>query len=127
MKKFNLYIAGAAMMLLAGACAEENFDTAGEGSLALKTSVNSDMTVVSRASESELAENCMVWISNSKGLVRRYNAGEAVPSLIPLLTGHYVAEAWTGDSVPASWDKRWFKGMAELDITKGQTAQINIV
>lgn len=127
MKKFNLYIAGAAMMLLAGACAEENFDTAGEGSLALKTSVNSDMTVVSRASESELAENCMVWISNSKGLVRRYNAGEAVPSLIPLLTGHYVAEAWTGDSVPASWDKRWFKGMAEFDIAKGQTAQINLV
>ena len=40
MKKINLYIAGTAIMLLAGACAEEKFDMAGEGSLALKTSVN---------------------------------------------------------------------------------------
>ena len=127
MIKYNLYIAGAAMMLLAGACAEENFDASGEGALALKTTVNSDMTVVSRAGEAELAENCMVWISNSKGLVRRYNAGEAVPSRIPLLTDHYVAEAWTGDSVAASWEKRWFKGIAEFDITKGQTAQVNLV
>ncbi len=126
MKKINLYIAGTAIMLLAGACAEEKFDTAGEGSLALKTSVNTDMTVVSRATDAELAQNCMVWISNSQGLVRRYNAGEELPSRIPLLTGHYVAEGWTGDSVPASWDKRWFKGMSEFDIAKGQTAQVEL-
>ena len=126
MKKINLYIAGTAIMLLAGACAEEKFDMAGEGSLALKTSVNTDMTVVSRATDAELAQNCMVWISNSQGLVRRYNAGEELPSRIPLLTGHYVAEGWTGDSVPASWDKRWFKGMSEFDIAKGQTAQVEL-
>lgn len=126
MKKINLYIAGSAIMLLAGACAEEKFDTAGEGSLALKTSVNTDMTVISRATDAELAQNCMVWISNSQGLVRRFNAGEELPSRIPLLTGHYVAEGWTGDSVPASWDKRWFKGMSEFDIAKGQTAQVEL-
>lgn len=126
MKKINLYIAGTAIMLLVGACAEEKFDTAGEGSLALRTSVNTDMTVISRATDAELAQNCMVWISNSQGLVRRYNAGEELPSRIPLLTGHYVAEGWTGDSVPASWDKRWFKGMSEFDIAKGQTAQVEL-
>lgn len=126
MKKINLYIAGTAIMLLAGACAEEKFDTAGEGSLALRTSVNTDMTVISRATDAELAQNCMVWISNSQGLVRRYNGGEELPSRIPLLTGHYVAEGWTGDSVPASWDKRWFKGMSEFDIAKGQTAQVEL-
>lgn len=126
MKKINLYIAGTAIMLLAGACAEEKFDTTGEGSLALKTSVNTDMTVVSRATDAELAQNCMVWISNSQGLVRRYNAGEELPSRIPLLTGHYVAEGWTGDSVPASWDKRWFKGLSEFDIVKGQTATVEL-
>ena len=126
MKKINLYIAGTAIMLLAGACAEEKFDMAGEGSLALKTSVNTDMTVVSRATDAELAQNCMVWISNSQGLVRRYNAGEELPSRIPLHTGHYVDEGWPGDSVPASWDKRWFKGMSEFDIAKGQTAQVEL-
>ncbi len=128
MKKIHLYMAGAALMALTAACSEEQFNVDGEGQLVLRASVNSDMTVVSRATEDELAENCMVWISSEKGLVRRYNSLSEVPSEpIDLVTGHYVAEAWTGDSVSASFDKRWFKGREEFDVAAGQTAQVDLV
>ena len=111
MKNINLYMTGAALLLFSAACSEtEQFGTDGEGRLALATSVSSDMNVVSRASEQELADGCMVWISNDKGLVYRYEGLDNVPSSISLLSGRYVAEAWTGDSVSASFDKRWFKG-----------------
>lgn len=128
MKNINLYMTGAALLLFSAACSEtEQFGTDGEGRLALATSVSSDMNVVSRASEQELADGCMVWISNDKGLVYRYEGLDNVPSSISLLSGRYVAEAWTGDSVSASFDKRWFKGREEFTITKGEVSAVNLV
>ena len=83
--------------------------------------------VVSRANESaDLASNCLIWISNSKGLVREYNGIDNVPDRINLVTGHYIAEAWAGDSVSASFDKRWFKGRTEFDVTRGQNTPVEI-
>lgn len=128
MKKSKLYIAGAVFTVLATGCSHELLlDADGEGSLVLNTTVNTDMKVVSRAVEDTLRENCMIWISNEKGLVRRYNKLNDVPATINLVAGHYVAEAWTGDSVPASWDKRWFKGFESFVITPGETAQVDLV
>lgn len=126
MKKIYFYIAGLALMALSAACSEEQFDTNGEGTLSLRTSVSTDMNVVSRATSEELAENCMVWISNEKGLVRRYNGVENIPSSINLVTGKYVAEAWTGDSVSASFSDRWFKGRQEFDIVAGQNTPVEL-
>ena len=55
----------------------------------------------------ELAAKTTIWISNSKGVVRKYNGIDEVPvGGFPLLTGSYVAEAWAGDSVPASFTDR---------------------
>lgn len=125
MKKSLIYFAGAAV-LLASACSEEQFNTEGQGKIALRTSVNSDVEVVSRASEQELADNCMIWISSEKGLVRRYNNLSEVPASIDLVTGRYIAEAWTGDSVSASWDKRWFKGREEFNVEAGKTTQVDL-
>ncbi|MDE6854501.1 MAG: DUF4493 domain-containing protein [Muribaculaceae bacterium] len=128
MKNINLYMTGAALLLFSAACSEtEQFGTDGEGRLALATSVSGDMNVVSRASEQELADGCMVWISNDKGLVYRYEGLDNVPSSINLLSGRYVAEAWTGDSVSASFDKRWFKGREEFTITKGEVSTVSLV
>ncbi len=126
MKNIRLYLAAAAVAVLAAACSEEQFETEGTGRLVLGTTVSSDMEVVSRATDTELAENCMVWISSSKGLVRRYDRLADVPAEIDLVTGHYVAEAWTGDSVAASFEKRWFKGREEFDIERGATAQVTV-
>ena len=98
----------------------------GEGSISISTSINTDVEVVSRTSTDELAENCLIWISNSKGLVRQYNGADEVPAKVALLSGHYVAEAWAGDSVSASFDKRWFKGRQEFDVTKGANTEVAI-
>lgn len=128
MKKIHLYLAGAAVAMIATACSHEDlFDLSGQGKLKLTTTVNSDMKVVSRAVEDSLQQNCMIWISNEKGLVRRYNTLADMPTEpIDLVVGHYVAEAWTGDSVPASWDKRWFKGIQQFDIVAGETTPVTL-
>ncbi len=114
-------------------CSDDNdvIGGEGEGKVLLRTSVNTDVKVVSRATEEEeLASSCIVWISNANGAVRKYNKDNPVPNgTFPLLSGHYIAEAWAGDSVPATFDTahRYFKGREEFTVTKGQTAKVNLV
>ena len=104
-------------------------DNTGEGLLKVTAAINTDVEVKSRATlADELSGSTMLWISNSKGLVRRYDGLDNIPSEgIALYSGHYVAEAWAGDSVPASFDDRWFKGREPFDIKAGQTTEVNIV
>ncbi|MCH5220923.1 MAG: DUF4493 domain-containing protein [Muribaculaceae bacterium] len=126
-KKIYQYSAIALLAVTIAACSEEQINIGGEGKLVLKTSLSTDMTVVSRTVEQDLIDNCMVWISNEKGLIRRYDKYNDVPTEpISLLSGHYVAEAWTGDSVPASFEKRWFKGREEFDIESSDTKTVNL-
>lgn len=128
MKRTLYYIAGA--VLTAGAlasCADENNLVTGEGRVFLSASVNSDVQVRSRASLDEIRQSCMLWISDSKGLVRRYNNLSEIPSDgIKLVANHYVAEAWAGDSVPASFDARYFKGREEFDVKAGSTTSVSV-
>lgn len=128
MKKIYYSLAGLMVLALAASCSQEDTLLAeGEGSISVRTSVSTDVEVVSRANESaDLASNCLIWISNSKGLVREYNGIDNVPDRINLVTGHYIAEAWAGDSVSASFDKRWFKGRTEFDVTRGQNTPVEI-
>ena len=63
----------------------------------------------------EAGRKALIWISNNKGLVRKFQGVAQVPADgIWLLSGDYVAEAWTGDSVPASYDKRYYTGYEPL-------------
>ncbi len=122
---------GVLAALALGSCADDNMLPAGEGRVLISAKVNSDVKIASRAdlqqTEQELSEGCMVWISNSKGLVRRYQGLQNVPTDgITLLSDHYIAEAWTGDSVSASWDKRWFKGRTEFDVTAGNLTRVDL-
>lgn len=127
MKKMHKYFAGAALLMLATGCSHELWlDADGEGRLVLNTSVSTDMKVVSRADQDTLLENCIVWINNEKGVVRRYNGAAEIPGSIDLVTGSYIVRAWTGDSVPASWDKRWYKGEENFTISAGETETVNL-
>ena len=109
-------------------CSDEREVTGGEGLLNLKAVFKSDVKVNSRATTAEeLSEKTIVWISNPKGVVRKYNGLNNVPvGGIPLLSDHYVAEVWAGDSVSASFDSKWYKGREEFDITNGNTTNVNI-
>ncbi len=113
-----------------GSCSndDEIFDVKGEGTVFLSTTLNSDVKVQSRATTDELLNSCMVWISNSKGVVRRFDSAADIPAEgVKLVADHYVAEAWAGDSVPASFTDRYFKCVQPFDVEKGQTKAVEIV
>ena len=104
MKKISIIIAGCAVLAFAASCSDEQRLGDGQGKLVLTTTVNSDMEVVSRALADDLAASTRVWISNSRGLIRKYDSASELPTeAIDLVSGSYVAEGWAGDSVPASW------------------------
>ncbi len=129
MKKIILFaVAVAAMSTLSGCSDDMKESFEGEGRIMLRPELNSDVVVKSRAAgEEELANSCLIWISSSKGLVRKYEGINAVPAEgIWLVGGHYTAEAWAGDSVPASFESRYFKGAEGFDIKAGQTLQVNL-
>lgn len=133
MKKIvSIFGLGAVIALGLGSCSNEDILPTGEGRVLIDAKVNSDVKVASRAdltaTQEELAADCRMWISNSKGLVRRWQGLENIPQGgITLLSDHYVAEAWTGDSVSAAWDKRWFKGRQEFDVKAGEVSRVNLV
>lgn len=132
MKKYLIF--GASLLGIAAltACSDTfrpDEEGEGEGRLMLKATINSDVVVKTRAGQTndELAKKTLIWISNAKGAVHKYNGIDEVPTGgIKLLSGHYIAEAWAGDSVSASWEDRYFKGREEFDITKGSATQVNI-
>ena len=93
-------------------------DGEGEGSLRMKLVVNSDLTRAQVPAD-ELADSCVLYVSGNRGLFYSFKGIDNIPSEIKLKSGHYVAEAWTGDSVTASWssdNKRFFRGYQEFDI-----------
>lgn len=124
----------ASLMALCSCSDEIPYDTGdGEGRLIIKTSISNDVKgSVSRGSragvtDDELAAKTLIWISNSKGVVRKYNGiGEVPAQGVWLLSDNYVAEAWTGDSVPASFEDKHFKAREEFSIGSGETRQLNL-
>ena len=90
----------------------------GEGTLRMQLVVNSDVTRANVDDES-LRSGCVVYISGPKGLMYKYQGLENVPSELRLKSDNYVAEAWTGDSVPASFDSRFFRGYQRFSINAG--------
>jgi len=131
MKKISFFCAASLAMLSLTGCSDEiEYDTGeGEGRILLGAILNNDTKVTARAAEpdAELASNTIIWISNSKGVVRKYNGvGEIPASGIKLLCDNYVAEAWAGDSVPASFDKKWFKGREAFTVRRGEIMQVDV-
>ncbi len=105
---------------------EEPFGSGSEGQLCLVTEINGDVKVETRAdddnltSNASLREKCVVYIESSKGVVRKFIGLDNVPQApITLKNGHYVAEAWTGDSVSASFSSKFYRGKEEFDIAGG--------
>lgn len=132
MKAYRYIAAALAAALSLASCTDEYGEVCGEGKVMLNTTVSTDVPLAraSRADQAELraelGESLVVWISNSKGVVRQYSGIDNLPSEISLLSGSYVAEAWAGESAPASWDKRWFAGVASFDVTPGATTSVDV-
>lgn len=116
---FGLMASGMLMATLTQSCvSDEPFSTVGDGEVRLRMQINSDVTRA-LVDDEALRSNCVVYISGSKGLLYKYQGLENLPASIPMKGGNYVAEAWTGDSVPASFDKRFFRGYQPFTVTTG--------
>lgn len=135
MKKYisnilNGVIGVAASLTLWSCVAENTFDGDGEGIVRLTTVVNSITTRADDASSDNtsdpLRDNCVVYISNSKGLIYKEKGLDNVKESFTLKAGRYVAEAWTGDSVDASFDKKFYRGYEPFDVTNGCTNNVVI-
>ncbi|MDE7472825.1 MAG: DUF4493 domain-containing protein, partial [Muribaculaceae bacterium] len=105
-------------------------EAAGEGRVLLRPSVSTDFKASRALGDDEiqqLSESCLIWISSEKGLVRKYDGIQSVPAEgIKLVGGQYTAEAWAGDSVPASFDTRYYKGVEPFTISAGGTTQVDL-
>lgn len=130
MKAYKHIFAAGLVAMSITSCSDDKESFGGEGYMTLNASINTD--IVSRASdqqtlETELGESLLVWISSKDGVVREYAGLDNLPTEpIRLLGGTYKAEAWAGDSVPASFTHRWFKGYQDFAITAGENTPVEI-
>ena len=132
-KSLGLLAVAASSMMLAGCSADDLFGPRdGEGTLSLTASIGNDVKVVSRADADQLradyGESLLLWITKpGEGPVRQYNGIDNVPTYpVTLHSGSYVAEAWAGDSVAASFDKKYFKGYTPFEITNGNSTAVEV-
>ena len=129
MKAITKGIAAAAIVAATmSACSNDDFvATSGEGTVYLSACVNSDVKVKSRADIDDYADNLTIWLANDKGVVRQYHSlGEVPAAGVQLLTGSYKALAWVGDSVPASFDSKYFRGAQDFTIENGDKKSVEI-
>lgn len=108
-------------------CSSENpFDTEGMGTVRLHTVVNSITTrTIDSSEETALRENCVVFVSEKdKGLVYKEKGLDNVKDQISLKAGQYVAEAWSGDSVSASFSSKFYRGYETFSVTKGSNSSV---
>ncbi|MDE6351866.1 MAG: DUF4493 domain-containing protein, partial [Muribaculaceae bacterium] len=138
MKSLKYYISLLSVVALAS-CNDEAEDIMKGGKLFMDASYIGEVEVVevkSRAGESadepvysynleSLKNSTIIWISSGEGVVRKYTGLSTMPSKgLQLAGGEYLAEAWAGDSVSASWSARYYKA-AEPFMINGDT-QINL-
>lgn len=119
-------VALAVAAILPSCAMEEPFGDGAEGNLTLTAEIRGDVTKHTRAVEADelarLREKCIVYIENNKGVIRKYKGLDNIPEQIKLRTGSYVAEAWSGDSVSASFDSKFYRGWQRFEINEGQNS-----
>lgn len=110
---------------------EAPFGEGGEGSLSINTEINGE-TKQTRAENNldnaeylqTLQDKCVVFIENSRGVMRKYKGLSNIPASIKLSSGQYVCNAWTGDSVAASFDSKFYRGQQAFEITENANTSV---
>lgn len=132
MKKILLFSAISLAILGAGCSSEEErFGSEGIGRVVLSPVIKSEVTTVNSravAGEDNLRESLILWVSTEDKVIRKYKGASSIPDKDWLPSGEYLAEAWAGDSVSATFDsnKRWFKGSSRFSVSALQTTQVQI-
>lgn len=121
---FSVGIFAALSVGLSGCVSESPFLQEREGRLRMRLVFNSDVTRAGDTTKDGLYDNCVVRISNSQGLIHRWVGVGNVPDELMLRYGSYTAEAWSGDSVPASFDKKFFRGYQTFQVNDDDMAVV---
>ncbi len=104
-------------------CSEDSQIIPEEGRLAMTASIEA---TARSYSQQQLADSCVVYISNTDGVIRKFKGVDNIPTEIWLATGNYVAEAWSGDSVSASFDKKFYKSVQPFTINRDATTPVTL-
>lgn len=140
MKKIFVFGSAFVMMVMTSACSDDSKNMDGDGRLSIKAAISATVDKVekSRAAEDDadadyeenLAEQCNIWVSRKKdnAVVRKFVGTGSLPTEgITLNAGDYKVEAWSGDSVTASWTRRFFKGESDVTVSAGQDASATVI
>lgn len=123
----NIAFAAASLAIIATlpGCSDESFFTDGEGELSMRMVLNSELTRAELGDQLyDYAGNCRLYILNSEGILHKFTGVQNLPSSLALKSGHYTAEAYSGEKVAASFDKKYYTGSSEFDITTGNRTQV---
>lgn len=111
-------------------CKEDTSIAETEGILKLSVGVSDKVEVVSRSlaeeEQSVLEKNCKVRIYSGETLVQKYQGIENLPAEIALANGTYSVRVTAGDSVAASFEQRFFEGIKEFAIAKGEISTVEV-
>lgn len=111
-------------------CKEDTGIADAEGILKLSVGVSDKVEVVSRSLAEEeqnvLGENCKIRIYSGETLVQKYQGIDNLPAEIALANGNYSVRVTAGDSVAASFEQRFFEGIKEFAIAKGETSTVEV-
>lgn len=128
----NIFVGFAAFSMVAslsGCSAETPFEDDGVGSVYLRPIVNS-ITTRADGADYDYAANGKIYISrldgneDQKGLVYKHVGFSDVEPVLTLRAGSYAAEAWSGDSVAASFSKKYYRCYQTFPVTKGEKENV---
>lgn len=120
---YGLLSSGIALAAMTSCVSEMPFGFDGEGTVRMQLVVNSELTRA-EVNDDDLRSKCVVYISGQDGLLYKYKGLEEVPNELKMKAGNYVAEAWTGDSVTASYDKKFYRGYQKFAVTDGDNTSV---
>ena len=132
MRHTLLYIISGCLCLLG--CRQEDSFLDNAGKVKLGVGIDDEIEIIaSRSTLSEeestaLRENCKIRIFNNGKLVNRYGRWSEVPEdgiLMPV-GDKYSTLVVAGDSVPASFESKYYKGTQTFGVAKGQTTTVEV-
>lgn len=135
MKKRNiLSVAVMTLLIFTASCKQDDeISSENQGVLKLSVGISDKIDVVSRASENDesdgfasLEESCKIRIYGNDVLVRKYEGISSIPEEIPLMCGNYKVRVTAGDSVEASFDKKFYETIKDFEINKDVENSVNV-
>lgn len=144
MKKIYRFTTGLVLVAMTGifstSCSDESKSLEGEGRLSIRAAISQSTDKIEKSRTAEDEETVEytedvykallnVWITreSDKAVVRKFYGSEDLPAdCVTLNAGAYRVEAWTGDSVTASWNRRFLKGESPVTVTAGETSSVTV-